>query len=94
MTAFILAMGVVLQAAVLAQSTALTLHERIQLAFVAAGVAFLVAQLWQCRRYLSPHVDMLLLMFSLGGAGMVLGLPTGSSYHSRAWPIRSEPTAS
>ena len=40
--------GVIIQAAVLAQSTPLTLRERIQFALVAAGVAILVAQRWRC----------------------------------------------
>jgi hypothetical protein len=82
MTGFILAMGVIIQAAVLAQSPALTLRERIQFALVATGIAILVARLWRWRRFLTPHADMLLLMFSLGGAGMILVLPAGSSCHS------------
>ena len=81
-TTSVLAAGMIIQAAVLEQSTVLTLRERSQFAIVAAGVAILVAQLWRCRRYLAPHADMLLLMVSLGGAGMVLGVPAGSSCHS------------
>ena len=82
MTAIILAAGVIMQAAVLTDRTPLTLPERIQLWAVGAGVAILVTQLWRWRGYLTPHADMLLLMFSLGGAGMILGLPAGSSCHS------------
>lgn len=52
---------------------------------IALVVAYLLTQAWMLRRYLPPHLDMLLLMLSWGGFGMLLGwqvdmgtLPPGS----------------
>lgn len=43
--------------------------------FMAAGILafFAVALLWHARRLLPAHIDMLVIMFSFGGFGMLLG---------------------
>jgi hypothetical protein len=84
-TSVAVAAGVIGQAAVLLERSPLNLAERVQFCSLTAGVAVLVVQLWRTRRYLTAHADMLLLMFSLGGAGMIAGLPDGASCHPTGW---------
>jgi hypothetical protein len=84
-TSLLLAGGVIMQAVVLAGRSPLNLLERVQFFAAAVGAAILVAQLWRWRQYFSPHADMLVLMLSLGGAGMLLSVLDDPSCHADGW---------
>ncbi len=62
-------------AAAIAVQTLLLTWPNLQGPIAAAALAALVFELWTIRRHLNQHTDMLLLMTSYGGLGMLLGGP-------------------
>jgi hypothetical protein len=63
----------------------LGVRESVEFWAAAVGIAIVTVELWRWRRYLNRHIDMLLIMFSIGGAAMVFGLPDGTSCHAAGW---------
>ena len=84
-TSLALAAGVIAQSALLWARSELTLLESMEFWVATLGIVIVIAELWRWRRHLNPHVDMLLIMFSIGGAGMAFGLPAGVFCHAAGW---------
>jgi hypothetical protein len=84
-TRLALAAGVIAQSALLWARSELTLLESAEFWVATLGIVIVIAELWRWRRHLNPHVDMLLIMFSIGGAGMAFGLPAGVFCHAAGW---------
>src|SRR5438067_5307 len=81
-----LAVGVAAQGVLLWADSRLTFPEAIQYCTALICVVALVAELWRWRLHLNPHADMLLIMFSIGGAGMAFGgLGSSLSCHPTGW---------
>lgn len=81
-----LAVAVLLQAAVIVNGSPVTRAQAIQFVCGAACISLLVGTLWNVRRYLNPHTDMLLIMFASGGLGMCLSI-SGHMHHGN--PVAS-----
>ena len=81
-TTVVLAAGVAAQGILLWYASRLPFREAIQYWTALALIVALIVELWRWRRYLDPHADMLLIMFSTGGAVMALG---GESCHAMGW---------
>jgi hypothetical protein len=79
---FVLAASVAVQGFILWNASQLSLRESVQYSMALALLVAVVAEFWRRRRFLNPHADMLLIMFSLGGLGMALG---GVSCHVVGW---------
>jgi hypothetical protein len=84
-TSLALAAGVISQGFLLWVHSELSLRESIEFWAAAAGVAIVTVELWRWRRYLNAHIDMLLIMFSMGGAAMAFSPPEGVSCHAADW---------
>jgi hypothetical protein len=80
-----LAAGVIAQSVLLWARSELSPRESMEFGAVSAGLVIVTVELWRWRRHLNPHVDMLLIMFSIGGAGMAFSLPAGVSCHAASW---------
>jgi hypothetical protein len=85
-TSLALAAGVIAQSILLWARSELSLRDSIQFCAVTAGIVIITVELWRWRQLLNPHIDMLLIMFSIGGAGMAFSLPDGISCHAAGWP--------
>jgi hypothetical protein len=84
-----LALAVLLQAALIVNGSPATRAQSIQFVCGAVCLALLVASLWNARRYLNSHTDMLLIMFASGGLGMCLSM-SGHMHHANpaaSWPM-------
>lgn len=91
-----LALSVLLQGAVLLFRYPVPARWQFQTVLLALAAAGLVCELWHNRRYLSPHIDMLLLMAGFGGLGMAVGnwpftagLPACHADRPLAWAAMS-----
>ena len=80
-----LAAGVIAQSILLWTRSELSMRESMEFCAVSVGLSIVTVQLWRWRRHLSSHVDMLLIMFSIGGAEMAFSLPKGVSCHAASW---------
>jgi hypothetical protein len=85
-TSLALAAGVIAQSLLLWVRSDLGLRESVELCAVSVALVIATVELWRLRQHLNPHVDMLLIMFSIGGAGMAFSLPAGVSCHTVGWP--------
>lgn len=83
---FALAVGVIAQSLLLWVRSDLGLRESAELCAISIALVIATVELWRLRQHLNPHVDMLLIMFSIGGAGMAFSLPDGVSCHAVGWP--------
>lgn len=68
-----LAVGVAAQAGWILHFSTLSMPDQLQAWLCSLVMAVAVAQLWQSRRLMESHADMLLMMASFGGLGMLIG---------------------
>ena len=87
-----LGVAVLLQAFLLAADDPLAYAQQLQFFIGAACLTLLVVYCWRSRRYLNSHADMLLIMWTSGGLGMLVEMPArGHAAHlthiAGWWPM-------
>lgn len=75
-----LGLAVLLQTLLLSANTPMSRAQLMQFFLGAACLALLVVYLWRSRLYLNSHADMLLIMFTSGGLGMLSGMSSHMSH--------------
>jgi hypothetical protein len=75
-----LGLAVLLQALLLAADAPLSGLQLVQFFLGTACLMLLVVYLWRSRLYLNSHADMLLIMFTSGGLGMLAGMSSPMSH--------------
>jgi hypothetical protein len=75
-----LGLAVLLQALLLAAAAPMSRAQLMQFSLGAVCLTLLVVYLWRSRLYLNFHADMLLIMFTSGGLGMVAGMSSHMSH--------------
>lgn len=75
-----LGLAVLLQALLLSADTPMSRAQLMQFFLGAACLILLVVYLWRSRFYLNSHADMLLIMFTSGGLGMLFGMSSHMSH--------------
>jgi hypothetical protein len=77
---FWLGLTVLLQALLLAADAPMSRAQLMQFFLGAVCLILLVVYLWRSRLYLNSHADMLLIMFTSGGLGMLAGMSSHMSH--------------